>query len=262
MRPELTRRTNRLYGDLAWLWPILSDPADYRNEARQWLTVLRAELGEGRHRVLELGVGGGHNLFNLAGEFEVTAVDLSEAMLEISARLNPAVSHVAGDMRTVRLGSTFDAVLIHDAISYLLTEDDLRRTFATAAVHLRPEGVLVIAPDFYRETFPDPFVEVQEPRRQGNLEVTYYGYTHNPDPSDTVIESIMLYFIRQDGRLRIEEDLHRHGLFPLETWTGLMAAAGFEVRRHMMPADADDPRQPYLLVGRQGVSGRAPNPSR
>ena len=29
-------------------------------------------------------------------------------------------------MRSVRLGRTFDAVFVHDAIAYMTTEDDLR----------------------------------------------------------------------------------------------------------------------------------------
>ena len=102
---------------------------------------LRKHLGPGRHRLLELGVGGGHNLSHLTSEFDAAAVDLSPQMLELSRRLNPTVEHHLGDMRTVRLpGQVFDAVLIHDAICYMQTEDDLRAAFATARVHLRPGG--------------------------------------------------------------------------------------------------------------------------
>lgn len=50
-------------------------------------------------------------------------MDLSSRMLEHSRRLNPDGRHHLGDMRTIRLDSVFDAVLIHDAISYMLTEE-------------------------------------------------------------------------------------------------------------------------------------------
>ena len=39
--------------------------------------VIREELGPGRHKLLELGVGGGHNLSHLISDFDCTAVDLS-----------------------------------------------------------------------------------------------------------------------------------------------------------------------------------------
>ena len=102
---------HRLYGDLAHLWPLMSPPDHYKEEARYWLRELRARLAPGRRRILDLGTGGGHHLHQLTAEFDATAVDLSEAMLAHSRRLNPGVAHHVGDMRTVRLGETFDAVL-------------------------------------------------------------------------------------------------------------------------------------------------------
>lgn len=41
-------------------------------------------------------------------------------------------------MRTVRLGRTFDAVFVHDAVDYMTSEDDLRHVIETAFVHCRP----------------------------------------------------------------------------------------------------------------------------
>ena len=239
---------NRLYGDLAYLWPVLSGPEGYADEARNWAATLRDKLGPGRHRLLELGVGGGSNLSHFAGGFEVTAVDLSEAMLAHSARVNPGVEHRVGDMRTVRLGRRFNAVIIHDAISYLLTEDDIRATLATVLAHLEPGGVFVGSPDRYREMFSDPELEAEGPRTKGDIQLTYISYTHDPDPADTTIESVMLYFIRRGGELRIEGDRHILGLFPLTTWLSLMAEAGFVVEKRAC-SHGNDPLQPYLLIG-------------
>ena len=71
-------------------------------------------------------------LHQLVGEFDAAAVDLSEAMLARSRRLNPGDSHHVGHMRTVRLGETFDAVLVHDAISYMTSEADRLSVLETA----------------------------------------------------------------------------------------------------------------------------------
>ena len=176
-----------MYGDLAHLWPLMSPPEHYAAEAVHWREALRAHLGSGRHQVLELGVGGGNNLSHLTAEFDATAVDLSDAMLANSRRLNPSVTHHVGDMRSVRLGRTFDAVLIHDAISYLTSEDDLAATFATVATHLRPGGLLVCAPDWFRETFDGPVASVHGPRGS-DPELTMFAHHFDPDPSDTTYE--------------------------------------------------------------------------
>ncbi|MEA2702730.1 MAG: hypothetical protein QOD63_675, partial [Actinomycetota bacterium] len=68
--------------------------------------------------MLELGSGGGHNAVHLVADFAMTLVDLSDQMLDVSRRLNPGCEHVVGDMRTVRLGRSFDAVFVHDAVDY------------------------------------------------------------------------------------------------------------------------------------------------
>lgn len=221
-----TIQLNRLYNDLAWLWPLMSPPEEYADEAELWRIVLREKLGQGRHEILELGVGGGHNLSHLVDGFSATAVDASENMLAHSMRLNPRVKHLVGDMRTIRLGRTFAAVLIHDAISHMLTQDDLAAAFATAAAHLEPGGILITTPDHYRETFSSPQVECVTHTR-GDTQLTYTHYAHAPGPDDTSVENIIVYFIREQGRLRIEHDRLITGLFPRETWARLMAGAGF-----------------------------------
>jgi len=240
-------KRNRLYDELVHLWPLISAPEEYVREAQYWKDVLRAKLGPGRHEILELGVGGGHNLSHLTGEFQATAVDLSEKMLAHSMRLNPGVEHHVGDMRSVRLGRTFKAVLIHDAIAYMLTHADLRAAFATAAAHLDPKGVFITAPDHFCETFRDREVS-HNTRSDGETELTSIEYHYDPDPSDTTTECVMFYLIRKKGELRVEEDRHITGLFPLETLITLMTQAGFDVEKH--PYDVyEDHREAYLLVG-------------
>ena len=230
---------NRLYRDLAYLWPTFSPPAEYADDAAHFREALREGLGPGRHSVLELGSGGGHTLSHLAADLDMTAVDLSEDMLALSRRLNPGVPHHRGDMRSVRLGRAFDAVLIHDAICYMLTEADLRAAFATAQAHLEPGGVLLIMPDYFRESFPGP--QVLHWICPGNSpnpaapELTAIEYCYDPNPADTTIESVF-FFIRQEGTgLRIEQDRHVTGLFPRETWLRLLAEAGFRAEVKNLP---------------------------
>ena len=188
-------KRNRMYHELACLWPLISRPEDYAQEAMYWREALREHLGPGLHRILELGMGGGNNLSHLTEEFDATAVDISEEMLVNSKKLNSKVEHHVGDMRSVRLGRSFKAVLIHDAIAYMTTEADLRATFETAREHLNPGGMIVTAPDWYSETFRGPYV-FHETRNNAEVELTYVEYVHDPEPSDTTIDSLFVYFCR------------------------------------------------------------------
>ena len=228
-----------LYDKLAYLWPVISPPEDYADEAVHWRHALRRYLGPGRHWLLELGVGGGHNLSHLTGEFDAVAVDISPNMLDLSRRLNPTVEHHLGDMRTFRHENrAFDAVLIHDAICYMLTEDDLRAAFATARAHLRPGGLLLVAPDLVRDTFR-PGMKLSWSTERDGVEVRTEEVVHDPDPADTMVESHFTYTISERGTRRVERDIHVTGLFPIATWTWLMEEAGFEVERIPLPGDGD-----------------------
>lgn len=223
----------RLYKDLAYLFGLVTPREDYAEEAAQWFTILREKLGPAKNKILELGVGAGHNLSYLTGDFEATAVDVSEEMLQVCKKVNPGVELHAGDMRHIRLKKKFDAVLIHDAIVYMLSEDDLARAFATAAAHLEDGGIFITSPDYYLDTFSGPHVEYFT-RCDGVLELTYVEYAYDPDPSDTTMEIIFSFFIREKGRLRIEHDRHITGLFPRTSWIKVMEQAGFSVEPRMI----------------------------
>ena len=126
---------------------------------------------------------------HLPDSIALTLTDLSPAMLEVSRALIPRAEHLVGDMRTVRLGRTFDAVLIHDAICYMTTEADLRAAFVTAFEHLRPGGAGLFQPDYVRETFAagtdhggedGPALADGRPGRA----LRYLEWTTDPDPAD------------------------------------------------------------------------------
>lgn len=240
---------NRLYGDLSWLWPLFSPTEDYVEEASHWRTLLHELLGPGRHRVVEFGSGGGHNLSHLTCDFDAVAVDLSEEMLELSRKLNPGVEHMQGDMRTTRLGRKFDAVLIHDAISHVTSETDLAAAFETAACHLRPGGVVIAAPDWFKETFKSTWT-TECSYSSADMDLTAFEYLHDPDPEDTVIEALLTFVIDRGGVCEIEHDRMFLGLFPLALWRRVIRSAGFTFSRRkffLYSANLDY----TLLVGRR-----------
>lgn len=223
----------RLYGDLAWLWPLLSPPEHYQEEAETLLgayhQLARRKKGK-RPRLLELGAGGGHPLAHLTGEFDCTATDLSAAMLENCARLVPAARRVLGDMRTLRLDERFDMVLIHDAIDYMTSSADVRAALATAAAHLAPGGILFVAPTYTRDNFVDGEAD-HDADPSANL--TYLSYVHDRDPSDSEYELVLVYLIRdaESRAVEVTVDRHRCGVFAEDEWLSFMAEANFQPRR-------------------------------
>ena len=243
----------RLYNELAFLWPIISPPSEYIDEAAVFRDIVHEILGPGHHSLLELGVGGGHNLSHLTPDFDCVAVDLSPEMTALSEQLNPGIEHHVGDMRDIRLNRKFDSVLVHDAASYLLSEQDLKNTFATAVIHLRPGGVLMVAPDWVQETFPDGWVFNWDQEKDGTA-ISIEEVMEDSDTSDTRVESTYTYTITKNGETTVEVDTHVTGLFPINTWTSLIEDAGFIVEMRALPPN-EGGFGSWLFVGVKGATG-------
>jgi len=219
----------RLYGDLAHLWPHLSSPEDYTEEAMLFHCILQDESSAPLETVLDLGCGGGNTANHLSSFYELTLVDHSPEMLEKSRHLNPGCIHRLGDMRTLRLGQLFDAVLILDAATYLTRKEDLQRAVETAFVHLRAGGTALFAPDHLRENF-EPY-EQEGGADPGSPGVRYSQSTYDPDSSDTTYVADLTYVITEEnGDQRIERDRHTLGLFSRNQWLKTLESVGFDAR--------------------------------
>ncbi len=216
----------KMYRELAAWWPLLSPVENYAEEAAIYAETILQHTRPPVASVLELGSGGGNNAFHLKQRFAMTLVDLSEDMLEISRRINPACRHVKGDMRTVRLGSLFDAVFIHDAIDYMTTRDDLQKALDTAFVHCRAGGTLVVVPDHLKESF-------QEETDHGGVNgsdysLRYLEWTWDPNPKDTTCLTEYAFLLRSpDGSVDCFSERHEHGLFSKHEWIDLIEDVGF-----------------------------------
>jgi SAM-dependent methyltransferase len=218
----------KLYDELAEWWPLLSAPADYAEEAAFFARLLNGSCSPPPRTALELGSGGGNNALYLKRSFEMTLVDVSPQMLAISRALNPECEHREGDMRTVDLGRTFDAVFVHDAIMYMTSAADLDAAIRTAYRHCRAGGVALFVPDCVQETF------VEETRHGGHdgadgRSLRYLEWTFDPDPTDTTYRTDFAIVLRdRSGDARVVHDCHVEGLFPRAEWMRILSEAGFE----------------------------------
>ena len=214
-----------LYSELASWWPLLSAPEEYAEEASVYRKLL--DPGDGSVRdVLELGSGGGNNASHLKRSFRMTLTDASEEMLEVSRRLNPECDHVLGDMRSLHLGRTFDAVFVHDAIAYMASEVDLAAALATIAEHCKPGGTFVIAADDVAETFT-PATSHGGHDGDGRS-LRYLEWTHDPDPGETSCLVDYVFVLKEASTVTVEHDRHVNGLFARSTWLRLLAKAGLD----------------------------------
>jgi hypothetical protein len=148
-------------------------------------------------------------------------------------------------MRSVRLGESFDAVFVHDAVDYMVTEDDLRAAVATAFEHCRPGGMAVFLPDQVQETFSRSSGSGGSDGDDGRS-ARYHEWTWDPDPADSWVLTTYAFVLRHsDGRIHLCHETHRTGLFARDLWLGLLGEAGFEASA--IEEETDDDRVPRTV---------------
>jgi SAM-dependent methyltransferase len=236
----------RLYTELAGWWPLISPPSEYSGDA----ALIEQEFATTATPVrslLDLGSGGGHVTRHLDRQRSVTLVDISADMLAVSRQLNPGCEHLLGDMRTIRLGRLFDAVLAHDAVDYVTSVADLAQVIGTAAAHCRPGGIAVFAPDHTAETFR-PGTGAGGGHDGSGRQASFTERTTDPDPADDWILAEYEFTLRDaDGSVTVVPETHRLGSFRRSTWIRLLTEAGFTAQVRPLPGHGRPPR--VMFVG-------------
>lgn len=240
----------KLYRDLVPWYPLLDPHEDHLDEATCYLEALDRAATPRAETLLELGAGGGCNAYFLKKRFRATLTDLSPEMSALSRTLNPECEHAAGDMRTLRLGRTFDAVLVHDAIMYMTTEADLRATIETAFIHTRPGGAAVFAPDIFKENFSDETELYYGDDTARDRSLRCMAWIWDPDPTDSTFSVEYSFLLRDGTSMESVHDHHLEGLFSRDTWLRLLSEAGYQSELIPRPIDDDGGTDEIFLCRR------------
>lgn len=186
---------SQVFDTYARYYDLLYRDKDYAGEAEYVAAQIRKQVPKAK-RILELGCGTGAHAEHLARMgYTVHGVDMSEAMLaraearkaalppDVAARLS--FGHV--DVRTVRTGETYDAVIsLFHVMSYQTTNEDLQAAFATAKAHLNSNGL------FLFDCWYGPAVLTQRPEvRVKRLEDEEIKVTRIAEPEMHVNENVV-----------------------------------------------------------------------
>lgn len=130
---------------------------DYAAEVEYLDRLLQRHAVSGRE-LIEFGSGTGkHGRLLAQRGYKVVGIERSAEMVARAQRVAGFESR-QGDIREVRLGRTFDAVLsLFHVVSYQTSNGDVQAVFARAAEHLRPGGLFVF------DVWYSPAVHAQRP---------------------------------------------------------------------------------------------------
>jgi len=222
-----------LYSDLVSWYDLLDPAADHREEAECFQRAFERVVTPAARTLLELGSGAGHNALHLKRRFRCALSDISEPMLTLSRTLNPECEHVLADLRTLRLGRCFDAVLLHDAVTYMTSEADLLAAARSAFVHTRPGGAAIVTPDCVRETFHDQTELLAE--TQGTRALRGLMWSWDPNPNDDTYAVEFGLLVRNGDEVKAFHETHVQGLFSRDTWFRTFSSVGYQVESMPRP---------------------------
>ncbi len=210
---------NEIFDAYARYYDLLYRDKDYGGETEYVASCIREHAPQAK-RILELGCGTGAHAEHLARMgYTVHGVDLSEAMLadaearkaRLPAEVGGLLSFGLGDVRTVRTGETYDAVIsLFHVMSYQTANSDLEAAFETASVHL-PKGSLFLFDFWY-----GPAVLTQKPEvRIKRLEDDEIKVTRIAEPvmrvNDNLVEVNYTVFVelKATGETESVQETHR-----------------------------------------------------
>jgi SAM-dependent methyltransferase len=224
-----------LYGELVPWYRLIDPVADHADEAAAYTAMLARAGAPAGGTLLELGAGAGGNASFIKERFRCTLTDISPEMQALSRAINPECEHLAGDMRTLRLGRAFHAVLVHDAVAYMTTRADLAAAAATAFAHTRPGGAALFAPDYVRETFSEK--ADLHAGDDGVRSLRCLEWAWDPDPADDTYVVEYAFLLRERDDMKAVHDRHLEGLFARAVWVDVLTAVGYRVELVDRPFD-------------------------
>lgn len=198
----------------------------------------------GARSLLDVACGTGEHLRWLATCFDdVVGLEASPTMCELAREKLPGTSVHEDDMRSFRLGRTFDAVCcLTGTIGYMADAAELDAAVGAMAGHLVPGGVLVIDPWWFPETFLDGHIAHDVVQDNGR---TVARVSHSARDGGAVRHEAH-YLVAEAGGIRHFTHVQSLTLFTRDDYLAALARAGCPAE-HLQ--DAGWPRSRGLFVG-------------
>lgn len=179
-----------VFEDYSNYYDLLYADKDYAAEVEYIHGLIQREA-PGAKSILNLGCGTGkHDALLVEKGYSITAIDLSETMVDIARKNYADLSSVqfhTGDLRTFRSEEKFDVVLsLFHVMSYQVANDDQVAAFETAAYHLKDGGVFLFDCWYGPGVLSDPPHSRLKEVENEQLKITRQTTAHSDVSSNSV----------------------------------------------------------------------------
>jgi SAM-dependent methyltransferase len=201
---------------------------DYAEEARRLKRFIAQHQRSDGRALLDVACGTGGHIPYLRDAFDYEGLDLDPEMLALARSRFPDILFHQGDLVDFDLGRSFDVVTcLFSSIAYTRTAPRLRQAIATMARHVRPGGVLIVAPFITPESWipgQPHAIFVDRP----DLKLVRMNVS-DVDASGTVAILDFHYLVGTPEGVEHLIEHHELGLFTDEDYRAAFAATGLAV---------------------------------
>ena len=223
------------YEAIPKVYERLNSEIDYEGWADFFEACFDRYLPERPGLVLDLACGTGSMTRTLARRgYDMIGVDGSENMLAqaYAASEGGRILYLLQDMRSFELYGTVGAVTCClDSVNYLLTPEDVKKTFSGVHNYLDPDGLFLFdvnTPFKFREIYGNESYILEDEDEAGAA--VYCGWQNDFDEETGICDFYLSLFEEQAGGAYLRPDEHqREKCYIMEERTGMLAATSFEV---------------------------------
>lgn len=224
------------YDAIAEVYDGLNREIDYETWADFFETCFAKYLKEKPEILLDLACGTGRMTRVMAKRgYDMIGVDGSEEMLSRAYEEkteDDRILYLLQDMRSFELYGTVGAVLCClDSVNYLLTEDDLKKAFATVHNYLDPDGLFLFdvnTPYKFEHIYGNEAYVLENEDEEGYA--VFCGWQNDYHRESGICDFYLSVFREdEDGRYVRADEHQRERSYDRATLTSLLETSGFEV---------------------------------
>ena len=221
------------YNAIAGVYDKLNAEIDYSAWADFLEGCFERFLSAKPEMILDLACGTGRMTRELADRgYDMIGVDGSADMLsEAYSAGGDRILYLLQDMRSFELYGTVGAIVsCLDSINYLLSEEDLKKTFALAHNYLDPDGLFIFdvnSPYKFENIYGDNAYILEGERDGGGL--IFCGWQNEYHADSGICDFYLSVFEEdEDGAYARADEHQRERCYDLETIKKILEESGFE----------------------------------
>jgi SAM-dependent methyltransferase len=234
------------YNAIAGVYDKLNADIDYKSWADFFENCFDRFLEKRPEIILDLACGTGRMARELASRgYDMIGVDGSADMLsEAYSAGGEGILYLLQDMRSFELYGTVGAVVsCLDSINYLLTEDDLCRTFRLVHNYLDPDGLFIFdvnSPYKFENIYGDNSYVLEGENADGGL--IYCGWQNSFDKESGICDFYLSVFEEdEDGSYFRSDEEQKERCYTREALERLLTLCGFEMLGVYSGFDFEEP---------------------